>query len=50
MERKLRFLRSELEKAGIEVRPAASVEAPDPQSKISVAIGNDSVCVLALQL
>ena len=32
MDRKLRFLRNELEKAGVEVRPSASVEAPDPQS------------------
>ena len=31
MERKLRFLSNELEKAGIEVRPSAPVEASDPQ-------------------
>ena len=33
MERKLRFLLNELEKAGIEPRPAGNVEAPDPQGK-----------------
>lgn len=33
MERKLRYLSNELEKADIEVRPSATVEAPDPQSK-----------------
>ena len=33
MERKLRFLLNELEKAGIEPRPSGSVEAPDPQGK-----------------
>ena len=31
MERKLRFLHTELEKAKIEIRPASPVEAPDPQ-------------------
>ncbi len=31
MERKLRFLKTELEKANIEIRPSAPVEAPDPQ-------------------
>lgn len=31
MERKLRFLNNELEKAGIELRPGGNVEAPDPQ-------------------
>ena len=33
MERKLRYLSTELEKAGIEIRPSAAVEAPDPQSE-----------------
>ena len=33
MERKLRFLLNELEKAGIEPRPSGSVEAPDPQGE-----------------
>ena len=33
MERKLRFLLNELEKVGIEPRPAGSVEAPDPQGE-----------------
>ena len=33
MERKLRFLNNELEKADIEIRPASGVEAPDPQGK-----------------
>ena len=31
MERKLRFLSNELEKAAIEVQPSAPVEASDPQ-------------------
>ena len=33
MERKLRFLLNELEKVGIEPRPAGNVEAPDPQGE-----------------
>ena len=33
MERKLRFLLNELEKVGIESRPAGNVEAPDPQGE-----------------
>jgi len=36
MERKLRYLNTELEKAGIEIRPSAAVEAPDPQSEDAV--------------
>ena len=35
MERKLRFLNTELEKAEIDIRKAAPVEAPDPQSEYS---------------
>lgn len=31
MERKLRFLNNEVEKAGIELVPGGNVEAPDPQ-------------------
>ena len=38
MERKLRFLRSQLEKAGIEIRPAGNVEAPDPQNMIDLEV------------
>ena len=34
MERKLRFLNNELDKAGIEVRPGGGVEAPNPQGII----------------
>ena len=33
MERKLRFLANEVEKAEIEPRPAGNVEAPDPQGR-----------------
>jgi V-type H+-transporting ATPase subunit a len=33
MERKLRFLNTELEKAGIEIEPSFGVVAPNPQGK-----------------
>lgn len=36
MERKLRFLANEVEKAEIEPRPAGNVEAPDPQDMIDL--------------
>ena len=38
MERKLRFLLNELDKVGIEPRPAGSVEAPDPQGTVYMCI------------
>ena len=34
MERKLRFLNTELEKANIEVKKCPGIEAPDPQGKM----------------
>ena len=39
MERKLRFLNNELDKAGIELRPGGGVEAPDPQGVFLVLLG-----------
>jgi V-type H+-transporting ATPase subunit a len=36
MERRLRFLAAQLDKAGIEARPAGNVEAPDPQTMIDL--------------
>jgi len=38
MERKLRFLFNQLEKASIEPRPAGNVEAPDSQDMIDLEV------------
>ena len=38
MERKLRFLSNELEKAEIEPRPAGNIEAPEPQDMIDLEV------------
>ena len=32
------FLRNELEKASIEIRPAGNIEAPDPQELIDLEV------------
>ena len=32
------FLHNELEKAGVEVRPAGNIEAPDPQQLIDLEV------------
>ncbi len=41
MERKLRFLNNELEKAGIELRPGGNVDAPEPQGVCGGGGGGD---------
>ena len=46
MKRKLRFLFNQLEKAGIEPRPASNVEAPDSQDMIDLEVRSYRVFII----
>lgn len=42
------FLTTELDKAGIEPRPAGNVEAPDPQKMIDLEVNSSLLCSTVL--